>query len=355
MPALRIAALSAALLAVVPLTPALAVAPFGPTYRVTPNNCGFVSATSSSGQTRGYEACTNGWRFVQGSGSSWTSSASPYSASENVLAVAMDGASTWQVTSNSGGTYLRSRTGSTYNPGKRLTAQRVGTGDAAIVALGGRYLVVWSQGNGAGGAHLWEAHTLGSNTAPRLLYGNANQPNWREVNPSLAYQATTHRTVLAWSHQLNASQNSVFMTNGAGGPWATVRTVAGGAWQPSVAVEGSTVAIGYGREDGTTCRCGGAVATGTTSGMTSVHALSGQLNVPPKVALSNGVLGAVWIARSSQATYPLRVATRSSGVWSERVIGTLSNPYGLGDVASVAGRLRVFASYPGNYVGVRSQ
>lgn len=354
----RTAVLTAAALALLPMAPAHATGAVGPVQRVTGNNCYHsVTVTPPDGITRGFANCSSGVRYVQGSGTTWSTAASPYGPNEVIAAVAVDGSTTWMITSNANGTFLRSRTGTTYNAGKRLTATRSLRDSAALLAVGGRYLAVWSDnGPNNSGAHLWEAHTLGGNAAPKKLYGDDNDPNYYETNPQLAYQPSTHRAVLVWQHQKTTSITSVLMTNGGGGPWATVRTVAPNSYRPSLALSGSTVAVGYGRLGGSTCGCAGAVSTGTTSGMTATHALSGELTWGPLVAVSNGVLGAVWVMRTNTSPQPVRITTRSGGVWSERILGT---PYPQGNaiegVGSAGGRLRFFATYDPNFVGVRSQ
>lgn len=347
----RFSALVVALLVAVPLTNAHAVAPFGPVVHITPTYCQqSVSATSTSGTTRGYYICNGGpWRSFQGSGSSWTTAATPYGSNQGVLAVAVDGSITWQVTVDSTGTWIRSRIGSTYYGGRRLTTTKLRREDVTLVAAGGKYDVVWSQDGGpSGGAQLWEAHTLGGTVLPRRFYGSTSSMN-REGYPSMAYQSSTHKVVLAWTHAITQSQQSVLMSSSSGGAWAAPKTVANNAFFSSVAVYGSRVAIGYSTYTGT-CGCSGRVALGTTSGITGRHALTGQVDGWPLVAISNGIIGAVWLSRISP--YPIRVAAYASGAWTERTLGS-PYPSFLHDIGSAGGKLRVFAGY--GYIGVRYQ
>jgi hypothetical protein len=346
----RTALVTTALLVALPLALAQAVAPFGAVVHITPTTCQqSVSSTSATGTTRGYYRCSTGsWRSFQGTGSSWTTGPTPYTASQRVLAVAVDGNRTWQVTTDSTGTWIRSRIGSTYYGGRRLTTALVDGGDAAVVAAGGLYYVVWSQGNGEGGAYLYEAHTLDGAVSSHRFYSTSNTNN-REFEPSMAYQSATHKVVLAWTHSLSVSQNSVLMSSSSGGPWAAPKSVASDAFYPSMAVTGSRVAIGYTTYSGT-CGCSGRVALGTTAGITGRHAVTGQVAGGLLVATSNGIIGAVWLSRISP--YPIRIASYASGAWTERTLGS-PYPQQLNDIGSAGGKLRVFAGY--GYIGVRSQ
>jgi hypothetical protein len=343
----------AALLSIALTTPAEAVTAFGSVVRMTSNGCGGVVGTSPTGTTRGFVICsaTSGWRFVQGSGASWSTASSPYGNNTDILAVAVDGTTTWFVTTSDSGTYIRRRSGSTYYTGIRLTPKRVNPREVGLVASGGKYHAVWAQENGAGGSTLWEAHTLNSVLQPRRFYGSLTSGTAEHL-PSLAYQSSSHKVVVAWTRAVTQSQQSVVMSYSSGASWHAPISVASGAYGTSLAVSGSTVVIGYAAMAAAPCSCS-RVATGTISGITARRALSGQSYSVPRVAISSGVVGAVW--QSGISPYPVRATTRVSGTWSERTIGspypTASN--GLVGVASVSGKLRFFAYY--GYLGMRTQ
>jgi hypothetical protein len=169
----------------------------------------------------------------------------------------------------------------------------------------------------------------------------------------MAYQATSKRAVLTWTHQTSQGHDTVLMSSSAGGAWSGSRTVDSQGNTPSLAVNGSQLVVATHHYDGTTCQCGTAVFTGTTSGMTAFKVMSGQAASPPMMAMSSGVITLVWYVYSTSSR-PLRVATRSAGgTWSSVTLNL--SPYAVYDAGSYGGRFRFFSSAAtGQSVVVRS-
>jgi hypothetical protein len=349
---LRLLALLAALPVLLLVVPA--EASYAGATHIAPSGCdSFVSTTSAvDGYTRGFVRCASGWRYVKGKGTSWSSAPSPYRSGDTVGAVAFDGRTVFMLVSSSTGLFIKSKTDQGYTIGHRLSTTGADRSTTALIASGNQWWAVWGRGTGDGGVDLYESHTLAGSVAPHAIYGTSSSNGTREIYPALAWQSSSRTAVLVWQHQITQSTTPVLMETSHGGAWSSAKSIVSDGFWPTVAIDGATVAVGLGTGDGTTCRCAAAVATGTVSGITSVHRMSGQAGYQPFVGASAGRVFLAWRVFANYSPAAMRVAMRSGSTWTSTTINR--NPSSLDGAAASGGRFCFFANEAG-YEVIRSQ
>ncbi len=320
-----IAALVTAVL-VMGVTPASAVAPFGPAEQLVAG-CGVGlgdAVIASDGTTRGFAECNGDpygpiWFFRDRPGQAPSQQQTPYTGL--VLAAAWDGV---------GATYLLYEQNSTLKIAKRVessgayssptTLATTGasalffTGD--VVASAGKWWAVWSEQVGPGGefaqTELFQAHTLLSSQGRTRITTTAS--NVFDLEPTLAY--ASGRVSMVWSRFTNpftgTGQSDLRRGSNTGGGWSTVLLTAAG----NVNL-GSDMVVYAGVTYVTWERDGRIVVTSNSSGTFA----SRTFNTPgfiPSVAVSLGKLFVAWAAAPSGGDEDSRVfvAERSGGVWT---------------------------------------
>ena len=344
-PALVIAALAALL----PLSSASAVGTFGGVVHYAPSGCSLpVVGMGGDGLTRGYVNCGSGLRYVQGSGTHWTSSAVSFSG--QVVAVAVSGTTTWFLLTTSTGLYVKSRSGSGSLSAARKLSSSTGPAGVALAAYGGQWWAIWGEGTSNSGFSLFEAHTLAGTGATRRAYGSATSAI-ADAYPAVAWLPTTKTAVIAWTHGRSQGTFSVVRTTSKGGSWAGVSSVDSAGSGPVLATSGATVILAdaHGSSRGTTL----GIYVGAASGAMSLHAASLPAAGGISVAVSSGRITAGYNGYSSAGVVP-RVVERNGATWSE---ATFNQPSGGRVVAteSFGGRARVFFDVTSGAPVVRSQ
>jgi hypothetical protein len=165
-------ALAAGLLAP---APALAVGAFGPPVTVIDPHCpeAFVHADAAGGADgkvygfarftgHGCATSSNLWYF-EGSGSSWTSTITPYKG--RILGVARGTSETYLLYSDGQNVRITKRTGTTFSPGRAIGGIP-GGGD--VIATNRGWWAVWREG----GRHLKQAQTGGQSRPVNLDVGD---------------------------------------------------------------------------------------------------------------------------------------------------------------------------------------
>jgi hypothetical protein len=310
------------------VTPATAVAPFGPAEQLVAG-CGVGlgdAVIASDGTTRGFAECPadpddpNGpiWFFRDRPGQAPSQQQTPYTGF--VLAAAWDGV---------GATYLLYQQDTTLKIAKRVESSgayssptTLATGAAAlfftgdVVASAGKWWAVWSEQTGPGGefaqTELFQAHTLlGTQGRTRIT---TTASNVFDVEPTLAY--ASGRVSMVWSRWTNpftgTGQSDLRRGSNTGGGWSTVLLTAAG--NVNLAAD---MIVYAGVTYVTWERDGRIVVTSNSSGTFA----SRTFNTPgfvPSVSVSLGKLFVAWAASPSGGDVDNRVflAERSGGVWT---------------------------------------
>lgn len=344
----RLGVLVLALLALLPSTPARAVGAFGGNVRVAQGAYYARLGIGTDGVTRGFVQVGQSWRYVQGSGSRWTTS--PVTLDGNPLAVAVSGTTTWFVVRSTGGLYVRSRSASgAIAKGPKLTADP-NTTDVTLAAADGRWWAVWSQQSGQGGSYLYEAHTLAGDGRTRLAFSSGSQVT--DGGPSLAWMPATRTAVIVWTHGRSEGTNSLVRTTSKGGAWGRPSQVDSQGFGGVVVTNGSTVAIAAVHRT-TKGAVLGVWVGGATGALPrrQTTLLIGAGNI--SIGASGSRITATFNAFQPSGATIARVLERNGSTWTE---ATLAQPAGSKalDTQSYRGRARVFF-YRGSDITVRSQ
>jgi hypothetical protein len=241
--------LGAALLAGTLAQPAGAVEPLGPAVTITNSPCSGGTPAGDAvagpdGKAHGFFRFSGGncdsriW-YVEGSGSSWTSTVSPYRGT--VLAVATDTTGTYLLYDDGNGVRVTKRQGTTFTAGRALGG-RSAHGD--VIATGGRWWAVWSQQgrlpSGAATTDLWQAKTIGTASGSRRI---TSLDSNLDTRPSLAHRPGGG-AVLFWSRSpMSASGTAELrLATSTTGDWQSRVFVArvAGVGNPQVTSSGRT-------------------------------------------------------------------------------------------------------------------
>ena len=318
--------------------PARAIGAFGPPVSIDDPPCEFGlhnvdQAQDASGVTHGFSTladvgCNEAFaiRYYQGSGTSWTSEATPYRGF--VVAVA------WDTT----GTYLlyvdvflnlrisKRQSNGVYIQGRQLSINVGSDGSLAegdVVATGGRWWAVWREhvtpGGGPGDefdqTELFQAYTIGGTYVPRERI--TSNPSW-DGFPSLALTpGTTFPIRLVWKRggsDFGAPTESDLrraLGNQDGGWISNTLATAGflNTW-PEVQMLGTTTYVVWNR-DGRTVQANNA----SGSFLSHTFATPAAQNHRPRIVVDPGhvVVGWTTPSPSSRAFVAERVGTTWTG------------------------------------------
>ena len=338
----------ALLLLAVVAAPARAIGEFGPPVTIDDPPCEVDSfnvdqAQDASGVTHGFSdqwgsGCNESFaiRYFEGSGTSWTSEATPYRGF--VVAVAWDTTGTYLLYMDSGLNLriTKRQANGVYIQGRLLSPRaNVGfdgsTAQGDVVATGGRWWAVWREHIAPGGGpgdefdqtDLFQAYTIGGTYSPRERI--TTNPSW-DGFPSLALTpATTFPIRLVWKRGGSdfgpATEGDLRRALGDqdGGWISTTLTTAGflNTW-PEVQMLGTTTYVVWNR-DGRTVQANN--ATGTFLSRTFVT--PAVQNHRPRIAVAPGHVVVGWTTPS--APFAAFVAERVGTTWS----GATASPAGV--------------------------
>jgi len=271
--------------------------------------------------------------YFEGSGTTWTHEATPYSGF--VVAVAWDTTGTYLLYVDAARLELRITkrlTNGTYTGGRLLSTHVGPDGSSAqgdVVASGGQWWAVWrehvapsgSSGNEFDQTDLFQAYTIGGTLHPRQRI--TSNPLW-DGAPSLALTpATTFPLRLVWSRggsDFGAPTESDLrraLGNASGG-WISATLATAGflnLW-PDVQMLGTTTYVAWNR-DGRTVQANNASGTFLSHTFNTPAAQSHR----PRMAVSPGNLVVGWTVPTS-TSFRAFVAERVGSSWT----GTYASP-----------------------------
>jgi hypothetical protein len=324
--------------------PARAIGAFGPPVTIDDPPCEFGfhnvdQAPDASGVTHGFTTladvgCNEGFaiRYYQGSGTSWTTEATPYRGF--VVAVA------WDTT----GTYLlyvdtalnlritKRQSNGVYIQGRLLSTNVRFDGSGAqgdVAATGGRWWAVWREHIAPGGApgdefdqtELFQAYTIGGTYVPRERI--TSNPSW-DGFPSLALTpGTTFPVRLVWKRggsDFGASEGDLRRALGQpDGSWISTTLATAGflnTW-PEVQMLGTTTYVVWNR-DGRTVQANNA----SGSFLSYTFATPAAQNHRPRIVVNPGHVVVGW---TTPGPFRAFVAERVGTTWT----GATASPAGV--------------------------
>lgn len=324
--------------------PARAIGAFGPPVSIDDPACEFDlfnvdQAQDASGVTHGFTTlagtgCNEAFaiRYYQGSGTGWTSEATPYRGF--VVAVAWD----------STGTYLlymdtalnlritKRQSNGVYIQGRLLSGNLGPDGSLAqgdVVATGGRWWAVWREHVAPGGGpgdefdqtELFQAYTVGGTYVPRERV--TSNPSWDSA-PSLALTpATTFPVRLVWARggsDFDAAASDLRRALGdAGGGWVSTTLATAGFhnFWPDVQMSGTTTYVTWNR-DGRTVQANNAGG----SFLSHTFVTPAAQNHRPRIVVAPGHVVVGW---TTPGPFRAFVAERVGTTWS----GATASPAGV--------------------------
>jgi hypothetical protein len=353
-------ALAGALVVVAPARGA--VQPFGPAVTVlSPGHpFGWASgdaAVGSDGIIRGFVAFSGdgSWdddaiRYFEGSGSTWTSTVSPYRGS--VLAVAWDGSATYLLyQTQNGAIHITKRTAAGFTGGRPLWMGIASGTTADLVAAGGNWWAVWSHGYGPGGefaqAELVQALTLGRGHFHDGISGQRITFNPQsDRSPSLTLLpngGSGGQVLMAWVRDDGArgEQSAIRYARAAfDGRWTSQSYPTGGrADSPDLFTYGPVVFSAYQR-DGRIVQ-----ATNPPSGIVSNRFMTPGHG--PRVASSYGKTFVGWV--SSRSGHIMVGEATAPGVAGELDLTPTARPQALLAVTGRGGKATVIGASFGTH------
>jgi hypothetical protein len=319
--------------------PARAIGAFGPPVSIDDPACEFDGfnvdqAQDASGVVHGFSSlwgstCNNALviRYYEGSGTGWTTEATPYRGF--VVAVA------WDTT----GTYLlyvdaflnlrisKRQSNGVYIQGRQLSINVGSDGSLAegdVVATGGRWWAVWREHVAPGGGpgdefdqtELFQAYTVGGTYVPRERV--TSNPSWDSA-PSLALTpATTFPIRLVWARGGGdfGSPAETDLRRALGnedGGWVSTTLATAGFlnFWPDVQMSGTTTYVTWNR-DGRTVQANNA----TGSFLSKTFVTPAAQNNRPRIVVGPGHVVIGWTTppgASSRAFVAERVGTSWTG------------------------------------------